>query len=407
MLKLLYISASIPYDTIRHAGGQTLNFYVKNFLKYDEIETRMIGLCKESEKKYFDKEKIGLKCYPITTRGTLFTNIKRVVWDLWGRIFLQDKDNLSYYLKVQIEKRLKKLKKEEYEPDIIIFEWTAIVLQIDNVKKFYPEAKCIASEHDVSFLGLERKFLKAPINKKGKAKKAYEKMKQDEIHALGKFDVVMPHNIKDANLLITNGISPEKIFILTPYYHDMSNLERKEINHDVLFWGAMGRPENYEAAIWFINNVMPLLSDTDVRFLVAGNNPPKVLKSMSSDKVVVTGFIEDETSLFAHSLCFVAPFLTGAGIKVKIIEALSAGIPILTNDIGIEGIPCIDGENFFRCLTPEEYARVIRLLIRYPKMNYSFIDKERDVVKNNFDLDKACQEYVSMVLYLNHTGRVS
>ena len=67
--------------------------------------------------------------------------------------------------------------------------------------------------------------------------------------------------------------------MLTPYYHDMRNIKREKINHDILFWGAMYRAENYDAAIWFIDNVMPLLEDTDIRFIVAGNRPPEILKS--------------------------------------------------------------------------------------------------------------------------------
>ena len=69
----------------------------------------------------------------------------------------------------------------------------------------------------------------------------------------------------------------------------------------------MYRTENYEAAIWFINNVMPLLADTDVKFIVVGNRPPEILRKLSSEKVIVTGFVEDETSYFAQSMCFVSP----------------------------------------------------------------------------------------------------
>ena len=59
-------------------------------------------------------------------------------------------------------------------------------------------------------------------------------------------------------------------------------------------------------------------------------------------------------------MCLVAPLVLGAGIKVKILEALSSGIPVITNDIGIEGIPAQSGCEYIHCIKPEEYAKAIR-----------------------------------------------
>ncbi len=61
-------------------------------------------------------------------------------------------------------------------------------------------------------------------------------------------------------------------------------------------------------------------------------------------------------------MCLAAPLLLGAGVKVKVIEALSAGLPVLTNTIGIEGIEAVNGESYFHCETPQEYADVISRL---------------------------------------------
>ena len=185
----------------------------------------------------------------------------------------------------------------------------------------------------------------------------------------------MPQNEKDKKLLMENNVPEEKIHVLTAYFHNMSHIKREQVNHDILFWGAMYRQENYEAAIRFIDNVMSLLEDTDVRFIVAGNRPPKELQIRSNDRVIVTGFIEDETPYFANSLCFVSPLLTGAGIKVKVIEDLSAGIPILTNSIGIEGIPAEDGVSYFHCETAQDYAYFIKKFLNGEIEKDSLLEK--------------------------------
>ena len=283
------------------------------------------------------------------------------------------------------------MKKSDALPEIVELEWTDFVYYAKYIKQKYPQIKLIASEHDVTYLGLERKGLSA---------KKLARAKKQELEALHNCDVVMPHNVKDKNLLVQDGIPEDKIHVIVPYYHNMCYIERKKLNHDILFWGAMYRPENYEAAIWFIENVMPLLEDLDVRFVVAGNRPPEKLKQYASSRVVITGFVENETPLFESSMCFVSPLLTGAGIKVKVIEALSAGIPILTNDIGIEGIPAVNGESYFHCEKPREYSRIIRELYNDEIDTEKLITMQRKVIAIHFNLEESYASYEEMLLNL-------
>lgn len=225
-------------------------------------------------------------------------------------------------------------------------------------------------------------------------------MKEKELNALYKCDIAMPHNNKDKDLLISNGVPKEKIHVLTPYFHDMRNNERKKINHDILFWGAMHRPENYEAAIWFIDNVMPLLKDTDVRFVVAGNKPPEILKQRANDRIIITGYVQDEKEYFEHSMCFVSPLLTGAGIKIKVIEALSAKIPVLTNEIGIEGIQAIDGVSYFKCENALDYERVIRNILQGKENTSEIADAQVKVIEEYFNMNQSFLEYKEMIYNL-------
>ena len=109
------------------------------------------------------------------------------------------------------------------------------------------------------------------IKKRYRLKKHYLKIKEVELDAISACDIVMPQSKKDKKLLIENSVPKEKIHVLTSYFHNMSLIKRGQVNRDILFWDAMYRPENYEAAIWFIDNVMPLLVVTDVRFIVAEN----------------------------------------------------------------------------------------------------------------------------------------
>ena len=155
----------------------------------------------------------------------------------------------------------------------------------------------------------------------------------------------------------------------------------------------MNRIENSGAAMWFIKNVMPRLSDCDIRFVVVGNKPPKELLDLQSDRIIVTGYVEDVVTYFSGAMCLVAPLLLGAGIKVKIIEALSAGVPVLTNDIGIEGIDAENGVHYFHCTEPIDYENVVRRLLQKKIDIVGVTGAARALIEERYNLQESFEAY--------------
>ena len=108
---------------------------------------------------------------------------------------------------------------------------------------------------------------------------------------------------------------------------------------------------------------MPLIEDLDIRLIVLGGNPSIDLRQMECERILVTGFVDSIAPFFQNAMCFIAPLILGAGIKVKVLEAISAGVPVLTNNIGIEGIFAKDQTEYFHCETPGDYENIIRKLV--------------------------------------------
>jgi glycosyltransferase involved in cell wall biosynthesis len=108
----------------------------------------------------------------------------------------------------------------------------------------------------------------------------------------------------------------------------------------LLFWGALGRTENSEAALWLGRDLLPALAAVlpGARLLLAGSNPPPAVQALASDRVTVTGFVAEPQAVFDQADVAVLPLFRGAGIKVKVLECLAAGLPVLTGAIGAEGI---------------------------------------------------------------------
>lgn len=117
------------------------------------------------------------------------------------------------------------------------------------------------------------------------------------------------------------------------------------------------------------------------------------IKALESDKVKIIGFVESIDKIFSESMCFAAPLTLGAGIKIKVIEAMYAGIPVLTNDIGMEGIPAIAGRDYYHCSTPEDYADIIRRLCE----ENSTAVTGKALIEQTFSLEESFHHYYKTI----------
>lgn len=389
--KLLIISPYIPYDNVPHAGGKTHNYYFKRFSLDNDFDVSLITFSSEGEA---DKVK-GVKNYCKNVNLVVYSNkitekIKRAILNLNSKfnIFNKNAGMCSGFLKASIINKLKILKDKGYKPDLILLEWTNTVLLVDYIKRIYPEAKIIASEHDVSYLGFERKL---KVNNNFKNKIRYKKIYNSEIEALSKVDLVVTHNYKDYNLLNNLNISFNKLDYICPYYDDYSNSNIDSRNRNILFFGAMDREENYESCIWFIENVFYKLLNIDSRFklYIVGNKPSEKLLKYKGDKIIITGFVESVQPYFENSLCMVCPLLLGAGIKVKVLEAMSSGLLVISNEIGIEGIPVTEGKEYIHCETPDEYINSIIRVANNEVDSISIGKEGKNQIINKFSLESS------------------
>lgn len=395
-MKVLYIAAAVPYNKVGHAGGQTLNFYIKQMARQRDVNITIVTYCSPEILPELDLQENGIRLIPIIKKGGIKDCIGNVI-SIWSKINPCHKfgNIMTKYSSDLLIKQLKELSNNGYIPDVIIMEWTQIIIQVKAIKHVFPKALLVASEHDVTFLGLIRqanleKRWFAHLYKEIRAKN----MEKRELNALNICDLIFTHNFKDDVLLKDAGIEKKKREILAPFYHQ-SILKRQKENNDIIFFGNMKRKENYLAAFWFIDNVMPLLEQFSVRFVVLGGGPNENLKKRVSERVIVTGFVDDIDPWFSRALCFVAPLQLGAGIKVKVIEAMYTGIPVLTNDIGIEGINAVSGKDYYNCLMPKDYADVIISLLN--DENHIANSNGKKIIEKMFSLEKSFENYYKSI----------
>lgn len=129
----------------------------------------------------------------------------------------------------------------------------------------------------------------------------------------------------------------------------------------LLFTGQMDYRPNVDAVRWFAAEVLPRLPHA--RFVVAGRNPGAEVKSLASDRVMITGAVRDMRSWLAAADVVVAPLRIARGIQNKVLEAMAMARPVVVSPAAFEGIEAEPGRDLIVAGEAENMAREIEMLL--------------------------------------------
>lgn len=136
----------------------------------------------------------------------------------------------------------------------------------------------------------------------------------------------------------------------------------------ITFLGGLHWPPNAQGIIWFAQHVYPLIhaSAPEAVLTVIGKNPPPELKA---ENLEVTGYVTDLRPYLAQTAAFIVPLHAGGGMRVKIIDGWTWGLPIVSTTIGAEGITISPGEDILIADTPPDFARAVINLLKNAGLN--------------------------------------
>lgn len=171
-----------------------------------------------------------------------------------------------------------------------------------------------------------------------------------------------------------------------------------------LFIGTLTISHNSDAVAWFIDRIHPLLSDLEgYAFQVAGRTagqPIPILKQLVQQHSNV--FLEEDPvvldGLYESAAVFVNPVICGAGVKVKVIQALQAGMPIVSTSMGVEGTGFKDSIHLLIADTPEGFAACVRRLIIEPKLAESLVRNAQTFLAEKYDMSVSMGRVLSEVI---------
>lgn len=184
------------------------------------------------------------------------------------------------------------------------------------------------------------------------------------------FDAVLAVSAEDRSALEEAMELPREITVI-PIAVDTEETARVQRNPDadhILHIGTMYWPPNIEGVRWFIREVLPLVRSKmpGATLDILGARPPQEIRELgrSDNGIRVTGYVRDPERYLQQAGVMIVPVHAGGGMRVKILNALAQGLPIVSTTIGCEGISVENGEHLLVADTPQDFAEATVRLIQ-------------------------------------------
>lgn len=353
-MKILFLTNLMPYPldnggkiktystlTILHEAGHSIDLvcFTENKDKKEQIPSEIKKICN-------DVVQIYLKL-------TTAENIKYMLAMALKSLCSKYSFGVYKYISSDMRDALRDLsKKNPNGYDYVYYDHLQLGVYKDYVDKNIPHTKAILDEHNCETLIVERNadmtrsFLKRVFLKI----EAY-KLKRFEKEMLLCMDTCIVLSHADYNSL-KHLCGREFTHSIIPIAVPDNRFARNEIITDginILFLGTLTWEPNNQGIIWFMKNVVPLLEEKKINYTlyIVGKNPSYEVRQIAENNgnVIVTGYVESVEEYYNKCHCMVVPLFFGSGQRVKIIEAFSRGMPVVSTTIGAEGLTCRDKVN--------------------------------------------------------------
>lgn len=274
------------------------------------------------------------------------------------------------------------------EIDILQLEYTPLAQYAGR----YRRIASVLFEHDIYFQSIGR-ALREPRARASKLKAWLEYLRalRYELQTLPKMDRIQVCSRENGQYLVS--FLPQMAGKIEAGLRACVDTSRYEFRPEgrepatMLFLGSFRHTPNQVALNWFIREVLPrvVAGRPEARLVVVGSEPPPRYGLPEMSALELRGFVEDVREPLGRYAVFVCPILSGSGVRVKLLEAFAAGIPVVSTRIGAEGVAREDGEICALADDGRGFAEKILTLFDDPARAGAMAERARREVVENWD----------------------
>lgn len=167
----------------------------------------------------------------------------------------------------------------------------------------------------------------------------------------------------------------------------------------ICFMGNMRSMQNQDAAIYFANEIFPLIKQKrpSAKFYIVGSLPPANIQALASDDIIITGFVDDLEGFLQDACLLVAPIRVAAGIQNKVLVGMGCGVPVVLTSLISHAIPELaDGNNCFIRDGEQAFADACVKLMREPALRNDMGRKGYDMVVRHYSWEEKLKGYETL-----------
>ena len=290
----------------------------------------------------------------------------------------------GYFYNKKAHKKIHRLI-EKHQPDMLFGQLLRVAQYIRKEKT----PKTIDYQ-DVFSMGMKRRSEIAPFYLRPIFNMEYNRLRKYEHDIFDDFDIKtiisipdrihIDHPKKDEILIVPNGVDHE--------YYTPKECEKK---YDIVFTGNMSYAPNINAVEYLANQILPIVWKQlpDVKLYVAGATPDPRVKKVASDKIIISGWIDDMIDAYAQIKIFIAPMRIGTGLQNKLLEAMSMRLPCITTSLANSSLHAEEGVEILVGNNEQELAQHIITLLADKDKADALAQKGYDFVHRVYDWGEA------------------
>jgi len=415
-MKILVLTPYLPHLRIGHGGGTAVRDLVTWLAKRHDV--RVAALVRPGEEDLIGEvEKLGVSVAPVPfldnrARGTARLEMLSGRALAWMRSLRSGYPwYVEKYWSPDMSRQVLSIV-EQFAPDAVQIEYLQLALFARDLRRWRDSRssatpRIVLNSHELGSLPRERRALRAvnPLTARA-ARREARAWRRLQIDASGWTDRTLCVTPEDHDLYREMG---GKNLVTVPLGMDLDRIRADWSpgpGHRLLFVGSFNHRPNSLAAEFLVDTMWPAVINAlpDSRLILAGRGSRSFLArrggNVKWDKsgISALGFVDDLTDLFRKCHLFVAPLPEGGGIKIKILEAMARGIPVVTTPIGAEGITSPQDDAIVIAPCDKQFATSVLKAISDPESSGNRARRARTLLEERFSWEAITERLVSIYL---------
>ena len=384
-MKILQLCSKPPYPPVD--GGTLAMNSITSGLLCNGHSVKVLSV--ESQKHKVNQRAVTDEYANATQFESVFIDLKPHFFSAFAAWLTGESYHVKRFQSNKFAKKLTNILKRNTF-DIIHIESIFLTPYLPVIRQ-HSDAKVILRSHNVEHLIWQRLAGCTKISlKRNYLKNLSLTLKNYELSHINQYDGIVCITRKDMEYFRNNGCT--KPMAAIPFGIDYTDdIEyAQEEDYSLFHIGSMDWQPNKEGITWLLNDIWPEINRQlpKARLYLAGRKMPEKLLKAKYPNVSIVGEIPDAMYFIASKKINIVPLLSGSGIRVKIIEAMSAGKVVISTAIGAEGINCTDGKDILIANTPQEFVAQLKHCFDDAEFCRTIGDNARRLIKEEYNTEK-------------------